>query len=369
MLPVSRFLLLPAVLLALAACKGKAPDASGWSSASGVLRLRPVSIMDTADGNHIAYTLLVPAGWGHRASVEWNLKSANLASPSVRVEQPGGGGGFQVYPIVTYLWLEVAGKGLPEGDYYMGGMPQRPVEDPSGYVRRFLIPRYRPGIESLQVVRDEPLPGLAGQVWRANYNSDRDIRVNASRLAVRYLEGGRWYEEAFYCVLSFATSAKLPGSAIWRPEMLYSIRNGSGPLDSLEPVLMAVAGSLTVDRGWFSHYLGVRRKWVADQMESIRSAGEMSRYISMSNDEISTFITTGYQAQHASQDRLRNLYGETLRGVRTYTNPYSGNAVRLPSGYAHAWVSAGGEYLLANGDAYDPKSGTPPDWRPLEGAL
>jgi hypothetical protein len=309
--------------------------------------------------------MLVPTGWEYHASVTWNRQLANLASTSVEVIRPDGAGRLQVYPISSFLWLANAELPLPEGSEYMGGVLRQPALDPADYLRRFLLPAYRPGITGDSVVSEDSLSALAESVWRENYNSDRNTRVTGSRLLVRYQAGGRAYEEAFYCMLSFTTNVKLPGSVIWRPEMLYSIRDSAGALRRNESLLMAVASSITMDRGWYANYFEVRRKWVQDQMQSIRNAGEMSRYIALSNDEISTFITSSYKAQNASQDRIENLYGETVHGVETFTNPYSLNQVRLPTEYGNAWVSAGGEYLLSKDPDYDPNAETAGDWKPL----
>jgi len=356
--------------LALTACKGgqEGGASNGAAMALGkAFRMRPVAVKDSA-ANQIAYTLLVPSGWNHRASVVWNRQFANLVSASVEVEQADGPGKLQVYPIVPYIWLESTLKLFPIGSICMGGVVQPPVAGTYEYLQKFLFPAYRADITDLEMISEDSLTGIAEQVWRDAYDSEKKMRLAASRIRIRYAKEGFSYEETFYCLLSFAYNPNFQGNVIWRPEILYSIRNRAGALAKIEPLLTAVVSSISADRGWFSHYLSERREWERGQMQSIRNAGEMSRYISRSNDEISTFFISTYKAQQPSLDRIHNLFSGAIPGVETYTNPYSGNAVQLPSEYGRAWVSSGGEYLLAKGAEYDTLLRGSLEWQPLGAA-
>lgn len=359
--------------LALTACKG-GEDTRGAAGAAAAMaigkafRMRPVAVKDSSADGQTAFTMLVPSGWNHRASIVWNSQFANLASASVEVEEADGAGKLQVYPIVSYVWLESTQKLFPVGSASMGGIVQPPVAGPSEYLTRFLLPAYRADIESLAVIAEDSLPRIAEKVWHDTYDSDKKMRIAASRIVLRYIRNGATYDEAFYCVLSFSVNPHIEGNVIWRPEILYSIRDRAGALAKVEPLLTAVVSSISADRGWFSHYLAERREWEKGQMQSIRNAGEMSRYISRSNDEISTFFISTYKAQQPSLDRIHSLFSGTINGVETYTNPYSGNPVRLPSEYGSAWVSSSGEYLLAKGAEFDTLLRQSQEWKPLGAA-
>lgn len=365
-------ILLPA-LMTLAACKGgensrASSDAAAAIAIGNAFRMRPVAVRDSAAGNQTAFTMLVPSGWNHRASVVWNPQFANLASASVEMEQVQGAGKLQVYPVVPYVWLESTLKLFSIGSISMGGMVQKPVSGPAEYIKGFLLPVYRAGITNVTVVTDDSLPGIAEQVWHDAYNADRKIRITAGRIQIRYEQGGSAFEEAFYCVLSFAVNPQVEGNVIWRPELIYSIGERAGALAKVEPLLTAVVSSISADRGWFSHYLAERREWEKGQMQSIRNAGEMSRYISQSNDEISTFFISTYKSQQPSLNRIHNLFSGTVRGVETYTNPYSGNPVQLPSDFGSVWVSSSGEYLLAKGAEFDKLLEGSRQWKPMGAA-
>jgi len=58
-------------------------------------------------------------------------------------------------------------------------------------------------------------------------------------------------------------------------------------------------------------------------------------------------------------------FGECVRGVETYRDPYLGRDVQLPSDFEHVWVSRSGEYVLSHEAQYDPNVGSTQNWERL----
>jgi hypothetical protein len=103
--------------------------------------------------------------------------------------------------------------------------------------------------------------------------------------------------------------------------------------------------------------------WQQNQMQSIRNAGELSRYIAKTNDEISAMNRQAYANQQASSDRINARFSRYVRGVESYDHPFEGRSVELPSGYREVWVSGGGEYVFSNDAGFNPNVRSTQNWR------
>jgi hypothetical protein len=176
--------------------------------------------------------------------------------------------------------------------------------------------------------------------------------------------GDTRYEESFFCAVSYTSNPLIPGAVLWQPEYVYSIRAKKGRMDRAQGLLHAMASSLTLDLKWFALYLQVHKLWQDGQMQAIRSAGELSRYISNVNADITKTLTDGYRQRQASEDRIYDGFSESIRGVETYDNPVTGQTVQLPSDFSHAWVSSSGEFFLTN-TTTDPNVGSNLTWQLL----
>jgi hypothetical protein len=97
--------------------------------------------------------------------------------------------------------------------------------------------------------------------------------------------------------------------------------------------------------------------------QGIQDAAAISRTITRNNEEIRKMYSEAYQRQSESQDRINRSFGEHIRGVETYENPFDQRPVELPSGYKEAWVNSSGEYLLLPQVGVDPNVGATVEWR------
>jgi alpha-beta hydrolase superfamily lysophospholipase len=109
------------------------------------------------------------------------------------------------------------------------------------------------------------------------------------------------------------------------------------------------------------------QKLFQDRMnQSIRNARAISETITRNSEEIRRMYSDSYRKRQESQDRIHQKFIEYIRGVETYTNPYEGRPVQLPSGYQDAWVSGRGEYVLSNSPGYNPNVGDTAEWRRMD---
>jgi hypothetical protein len=137
-------------------------------------------------------------------------------------------------------------------------------------------------------------------------------------------------------------------------------------LDELTPIMNATIRSLRLSLDWYGGYMYVQKLFQDRMNQSIRNARAISETITRNNEEIRRMYADSYRKRQESQDRIHQKFIEYIRGVETYTNPYEGRPVQLPSGYQDAWVNGRGEYVLSNSPGYNPNVGDTIEWRRME---
>jgi hypothetical protein len=356
--------------LALGACQksgaSTGPDEDKKAPTQGMgMRLVPITVTDPMINNIKAFTILVPQGWNYDAKVEWHSEFENLASANVVISNPANGDQAQLYPFIPYVWNPNALVPLPVGGIYLGGFVMAPISDPNVFVQQIVIPAFRSGIQNVQVLDRTPLTGVAQAIYQAYYNSNPNYGISAASMTIRYDAGGRTYDETFYCALSYATDPSLPGAVLWRPEFIFSLRAFAGELANSQALLQTCMTSVKPDMKWFASYLQVHKMWQDGQMAAIKSAGDLSKYLSGVSASVDKTIIDGYNQRQASEDRVYDRFSETIRGVETYSNPATSENVQLPSGYSNVWVNTSGEYFLSNETGIDPNVGSTLSWQQL----
>ena len=337
---------------------GKSSDVKVAPAAGTGMRMMPIPVKDPMMNNIKAFTVLAPQGWNYDAKVEWHHEYENLASANVLIKNPANGDQVQIYPFIPYVWNPNALVPLPVGGIYLGGYVMAPIQDPAVFIQQVVIPAFRPGIANVQVLDKTPLTQVAQTIWQTTYASNKNYGVSAASFTIRYNLNGGTFDETFYCALNYATDPSLPGAVLWRPEWIFSTRAFAGELQNNQGLMMAAATSVTVDMKWFAGYLQVHKLWQDGQMAAIRSAGELSRYVSGVNASIDQTIISGYKDRQASEDRVFDSFSESIRGVETYNDLVNGGNVQLPSGYSNVWVNTSGEYFLTNDAGVDPNVGS-----------
>jgi len=349
------------VLLLLVTLAGSAGPAA---SQTAPLRLRPLVVNDPMVDNVEAFRMLVPESWRMEGGIVWQGELATLAYLQMRVAEPSGVRALEVFPIIPYTWNERGYLGFPPGSLYLGMYVVQPM-DPDAYVRGMLLPQMR-GTVRPTIVRSEPLPDLVKEVAATVQEPGAVKQVAATRTRIEYQQNGKAIEEDIYCIIVYAQVPALPGVTMWGPERLFGFRAEKGQLDRQAPLLQAMSASLRLSRGWFARYLQVREMWVQNQMDAIRRAGELSRYLARTSDEMSEMQQRAWENRQASDDRRAEAFSEYIRGVETYHDPYGGRNVQLPSGYGDVWVSRGGEYILANDPNFNPNVSATGTWQRVD---
>lgn len=337
---------------------------------ANVVRLKKVSIADRPDmiGGE-AFTFLAPADWVVEGGLVWRLHPTMPAAVAMRVRNPKGLEQLECFPTVAFSWGGYLGPGtpFPQGANYLGNEVQPPVQDAIAFLKERLIPlqrgQLRPGI-----VHAEELPKLAEAAREAEPAppfGGPQMMFTAGRVRIEYELDGRKVEEDLYCVLN-TISLPTGNMTIQIADKLYGVRAAKGQLDQATSLFQTMIHSSRVNLQWFNKYAQLVQSLTQAQMNQIRAAGELSRYISQTSSEISDMIRQSYEQRQASQDRINKNWSQYMRGVDEYFDPAAGRPVELPSGYKYAWANANGEYIVTDNANFNPNIELNGAWQQLE---
>lgn len=241
------------------------------------------------------------------------------------------------------------------------------MQDAIAYLKARHLPRQRGNVAG-RIVKEEPLPELADAARQAEPTGPGvNMVFTAEKVRVEYEVGGRPVEEDLYCVLN---TMMLPAGnmVIQIADKLVGMRAARGHLDDQLKIFQTMAHSIRPNLSWFNKYVQVVHALTQAQMNRIRAAGELSRYISQTSNEISDMMRRSYEERQASQDRINKRWSQHMRGVDEYYNPAEHRPVELPSGYQNAWANGRGEYLVTDSSNFNPNAEIEGDWHKLEPA-
>jgi hypothetical protein len=355
------------VWLALAASLGGAP-APAPKGPAAVMRFKKISIQDQPNmiGGE-AFTFLAPVDWQVEGGLVWRAHPTMPASVALRVRNPRGPEQVESFPTVAFSWGGyLAMTGFPRGSNYLGNEVQPPVRDAIAYLKERHLPRVRGNLQA-RLVSETALPKLAEAARAAESvpPGGPQMTFTAGQVRIAYGLNGKPVEEDFYCVLN-SISMPAANMVIQIADKLYAVRAGQGRLAEANKIAETMIHSTRPSLQWFAKYVQLVQALTEAQMNQIRAAGELSRYISRTNNEISAMMTKSYEDRQASQDRINSNWSQYMRGVDEYHDPIAGRPVELPSGYNNAWVNRSGEYVVTDSQLFNPNVELGGNWQKLE---
>lgn len=349
---------------------GKMPPstAARMAVATSFIRFKKISIQDQPNmiGGE-AFSFLAPVDWQVDGGIVWRAHPVMPAAVAMRVQNPKGLEQLETFPTVGFSWggmLPITG--FPQGSFYLGNEVQPPVRDAIAFVKERLLPRTR-GNVSPTIVKTEALPKLAEAARQAEPATmgGPQMIFTAGRVRIEYAVNGQPVEEDFYCVLN---SIAMPNAnmTLQVADKLSGLRAAKGKLDEATKVFETMIHSTRINLDWFNKYSQLVQVLTQAQMNQIRAAGELSRYISRTSSEISDMMRQSYEQRQASQDRINKNWSQSMRGVDEYRDPVAGRPVELPSGYQNAWANGNGEYIVTDSVNFNPNVALQGNWQKLE---
>jgi hypothetical protein len=324
-----------------------------------MLHFVPLIVNDPLLGQE-AGRLLIPADWRGEAGVAWRFHPQYPAGIAVRAYNPAGVEAVFSYPMLPF----VAGvRHLPPGGRYIGNEVGPYPGDVPGYVRFYLLPRFRQEVRNARVVAAEAMPDWAETSLGVQGARAAGIHsgAEAGRVRIAYTLQGQPVEEEFYVMLD---SLFMIGLHYWGAEWATSVRAAPRHLDPVRRIQQVMVSSFRLDPAWYA-----RERQVAAAFEQMiyreqEAVMNMSRIISQTNAHVTDVIRSSYESRQAAMDRVNARFSEYIRGVDTYRGP-DGRPIELPSGYRQAWVNNRGEYVLSDNATFDPNVQLRGDWHPL----
>ncbi len=323
------------------------------------MRFTPLIVNDTLLGQE-ACRLLIPADWHGSGRVDWRFHPQYPAGIALQASNPTAPEAVFSYPMLPF----VAGvRHLPLGGRYLGNEVRPYPGDIAGYVRFYLLPRFRPEIRNAHVLGVETMPEWAQTALGVQDARRSGIRAQAEagRVRIAYTLKDQPVEEEFFVMLD---SLYILGLHYWGAEWATSVRAAPGQLDGVRRIQQVMVSSFRLNLSWFA-----RERQAAATFEQMlyreqEAIMNTSRIIAQTNGHITDVIRDSYEKRQAALDRVNARFSEYIRGVDTYQAP-DGHPVELPSGYRHAWVNNRGEYVLSDNADFIPNVRLGGDWHPL----
>lgn len=374
-LAVLYFLLLP--LLSLNGCgkQGKTAEGATAQRAGDIedhqkqpLRFRTEVCIDRNGTGKEAFRMIVPANWKFASGITWILDNPGMpATAWLRASNSSVPEELELIPNQSFFWTDnpTTQQLFPPGSKYFGAEVHTPL-GPVQALKDIVLRRFRRSVKNLSVVREEHLPDLAAAFGVALQQPG--MSADGGRLRVKYTRQGVAVEEEFYALVeSFAIPIQSMfgrfTNNFWTVSYIFSVKAPQGQLDSLGTLFRTMASSIRVNPQWMNTYVQVINILIQNQMQKIRSAGELSRIISQTHREISDDMLHSWEERQGVYDRLSERFSQNIRSVDEYYDPVSERSVELPAGYQNAWVNGLGEYVITEQEDYNPNIGSNQNWQ------
>ena len=91
----------------------------------------------------------------------------------------------------------------------------------------------------------------------------------------------------------------------------------------------------------------------------------MSSIVSQTSNEISDANMDAWQRDQDIKDQLADDFSNSILGIQSYSNPFDGGTVDLPSGYSSVWANSLGEYALSDSPSYNPNLESNLNWQQM----
>jgi hypothetical protein len=338
--------------------------------AANTLKFKSFEYTDTQGTGIEAFSLLIPTGWQADAGITWVLDNPGMPATSfLKVVNSIGKEEFNVYPNQSFFWSDdpLTQQLKPIGSKYFG-MEVLPNVSAEEALTEIVIPRLRPDLVDYQVIGSGLLENSS-----SSQTLDQGVTTTSegAKIRLEYNQNGTAMEEEIYCLVE---AINIPVQSFsgtkmqidWYIDHIASFKAEKGQLDANTKLFQTMAYTLKLNPLWFSKYNQVINYLVQAQIQQIQSAGQLSRIIAQTNDEISSDMMDSYYQRQAVDDRIAEDFSQYMRGVDSYYDPVGQESVELPSGYQNAWANDLGEYILADSASFDPNVGSNLKWKKLD---
>jgi hypothetical protein len=337
------------------------------------LKFKTVKYVDQQGTGIEAFTMLIPSDWIFDGGIRWVLDNPGMpAVAGFRITSADGRDEVEVFPNQSFFWTTnpMTLQLKPVGTKYFGAEVRQPV-GPISALKNIVIKRFRRGFKDLHIVAERNLPELARSLGAGQSQQGVSTSAEGASIRIEYKLGESIKEEEIYTVVesfSFPIQSMFgtQTNTMWTVGYIFSFKSDKGKLDEQTKLFQTIVSSFKLSPQWFSKYNQVVEHLIRQQIQQIRSVGELSRIISRTHNEISDMMMETYNNRQQVYDRLSENFSQHIRGVDEYYDPVEQRPVELPSGYNEGWVNGLGEYILSDNPNYNPNVGSNQTWHRMD---
>lgn len=317
-----------------------------------LIKLTQRQVIDKEGTGLVASTYLIPPDWSVADRLYWEYSDATLPIRfKAEMKSKDASMGIQIFPDVRAVW-----SSGPSG--VSGYRP--PTDILTGM--KDLIMAERKG-KDISYINQKVLFNQSQNTNQARQNTQGGV------IRIQYKENGQTIDEEFYARLDIAemSTPSMMGnmtSVIWAASGMYACKALNGKLDECRKIAQTVASSARITKPFYNRLAQVIQILSDQVYAQIYQAGQLSKIISQTNDQMIANIDASYRQSQAAADHSNDQFSDYIRGVDRYND--GGSEIQLPSGYTNAWINDRGEYILTNTTGWNPGTDFNGNWKQLE---
>jgi hypothetical protein len=231
---------------------------------------------------------------------------------------------------------------------------------------KMVIQQFRNG-RSFRITDQKIIPGFDQSGGQSGMASQ--THVEKGMVKIEYEKDGAQYEEEFYgsYTVNRVTSQGVVSLETigWSLSDLFACSAPKGKVDDCKKIALTARNSSKTTLPFYNRLMQVVQLLQNQYYQQIYQAGQISKIISETNDQVSKIITDSYWDAQKTYERTNTQFSDVVRGVDRY-NDGNGSQLQLPSGYSQAWMNDRGEYILSNTQGYDPNTNMDGSWKELQ---
>jgi hypothetical protein len=394
-----------------------------------VLKFNRHELVDKDGTGLVAATYLVPDGWKVEDKIEWNIHNvAQPAIAELYILDEESNSAMQGFPNLVFLVNKDVNmrEEYPEGSSFMGAEVINQKPGVLDLIENYILPEYR-NIEGLKIIESKRLSVAASNHKRAGEFKNTDSKSGVVK--IEYTENGKDFEEAIFGTITFIPVSKYQQFACLSMcygcrTVKGNLKSTMGIFETiLNSVKMNAKWAVTYNQvmkfamqdamrgssndgeydedgdSYGDHYgeSGGENGNYGDNYETgeddygdygddnagtdggnynggnysggvstAGNVGSLSNYFQQANESINEGIIQRYENEQLSNDRIAEGYSDYTLGYQNYTDPNTGEVLKLSSGYENAWTDNNGSVVLSNDAGYDPNVGGSSSWSSLE---
>ena len=326
-------------------------------SGAGLTKFLKHEVVDRDVTKMTVSTYLLPEQWTAEDKFMWEYRDC-FNPIRYQASWKSGDGLLEIHsvPDIAGTWMRNP----------MGVQGVRPPASAVAAISDFL--RKSSKLQALKFIETKTVPGQK-QPDYVQGNTKSQVKVENGIVKIEFTKNGQPYEGECYgtlTVMRTVTQGFAPMETDgWTLSGLSSCAAPKGRIEECKKVALTIRSSAKMTLPFYNRYTQVQKLLQNQAYARIYQAGQISKIISQTNDEISKSISDSYWDRQRSNDRINQNFSDYVRGVDRYNEP-GGSEVQLPSGYGNAWVNNKGEYLMSDQSSFDPNVELKEEWKPLE---